>query len=316
MFGHSMGGFAAGESVREGLLQPKLVIAAGADARTGEHGPPLLLLVGQFDEFFKPSELKTRTDAPTIVSPWSNHGFELFDPLLVNAAVKAACAAVGKPHPPASTTWCWNVAGVFLALLGAGALALALPPFPPRWSWAHGAFVAAIIAGACFLTFHDWLDLRPHPRGVPWQIIASIIAVVLLIGARKLRIPRWAFLVLAVAIAIAAVLATNTLLIQTHIPLFRILRISLIVAPALFFATIVGMIASFRGLKLSGDVAMALIIGCGLFQLGNAPRTAPEPEVTHHFIKLDPKSMDACAGQYHFPPDNFFRIGADMKIWR
>jgi hypothetical protein len=138
MFGHSMGGFAAGESVREGLLQPKLVIAAGADARTGEHGTPLLLLVGQFDEFFKPSELKTRTDAPTIVSPWSNHGFELFDPLLVNAAVKAACAAVGKPHPPASTTWCWNVAGVFLALLGAAALALALPPFPPRWSCARG----------------------------------------------------------------------------------------------------------------------------------------------------------------------------------
>ena len=61
---------------------------------------------------------------------------------------------------------------------------------------------------------------------------------------------------------------------------------------------------------------MALIIGCTLFQLGNAPRTAPQPPESHRFIKLDAKSCDSFVGQYVFPPDNVFRAGAEVKIWR
>jgi hypothetical protein len=316
LVGHSMGGIVAGEAVREGLLQPKLVIAAGADAHVGEHGPPLLLLIGRFDEFFKPNELKTRTDAQTIVSPWSNHGFELFDPVLIHAAVNAASTATARPTPRASTVWCWNVAGVFLALLGAFTLALALPELPPRWDWAHGVLVAVIIGIAYFLIFHNWIDLKPHPQNIPKQIIATIVAVPLLVGARKIRIRRGAFAVLAVALAIAAVFATRTVLAQTNIPLFWMVRLSLVLAPAILVGAFVGAIATVRGSRFSGDVAMGLIIGCSLFQLGNAPRTVPQPPESHRFIKLDVKSCDACVGRYEFPPDNVFRTGAEVKIWR
>ncbi len=314
--GHSMGGMTAGEAVREGLLQPKLVIAVGADTRVGDHGPPLLLLVGRFDEFFNSAELKARTDAQTIVSPWSNHGFELLDPVLIHAAVNAASAATARPAPRASMAWCWNVAGVFLALLGAFTLATAMPELLPRWNWAHGVLVAAIIAGGYFLIFHNWFDLKPHAKNIPWQIIAAIVTLPPLVGARKIRIRRGVFVILAIALAVAAVFATRTVLAQTNFPLYWLVRLSMILAPAILVGALVGTIATIRGTRFSGDVAMALIIGGGLFQLGNAPRMAPEPHESHHFIKLDAKSCDAIVGQYEFPPDNIFRTGAEVKIWR
>jgi pimeloyl-ACP methyl ester carboxylesterase len=315
LIGHSMGGIAGGEAVREGLLQPKLMIAVGADAHLGDHGSPLLL-VGRFDEFFKPSELKARTDARTIVSPWSNHGFELFDPLLIHAAVNAASAAISQPAPHSSMVWFWNVVGVLLAMLGAFTLALTLPELPGRWAWAHGVLVAVIISGACFLTFHNWLDLKPHPKNIPWQIIAAIVAVPLLAGARKLRVRRGALGLLAIATGVAAVFATHTVFAQTNLPLFWIVRLSLVLAPSLLFGAVVGMVATIRGSQFSGDVAMALIVGVSLFQLGNAPQTVPSPVESPHFIKLDEKSYGAVVGQYQFPPDNVFRTGAQVKIWR
>jgi pimeloyl-ACP methyl ester carboxylesterase len=316
ILGHSMGGIASGEAVREKLLRPKLVIAVGADTWLGEQAPPLLLLVGRFDEFFKSDELKARTDAQTIVSPWSNHGFELFDPRLIHAAVNAASAAIGQPPPPASHAWCWQVAGVFLALLGAFGMALALPEFPPRWTWLRGLLAAVFIGSAFFLTLNMCLDIKPHPQNSLLQIVAAIVAFVILVGAGKLRIPRWTFIMLAMALSIAAVVATNTLMAHINIPLYRIVRLSLILAPALFVGTLVGITAAFRGSRLSGDVAMAVIIGCGLFQLGNAPRSIPQPPAPQHFIKLDAKLLDACAGSYEFAPDNVFYSGAKVKIWR
>ena len=49
--GHSMGGGAGAWSVREAGFRPKLFIGVGNPATLGEHGPPLLLLVGRFEEF-------------------------------------------------------------------------------------------------------------------------------------------------------------------------------------------------------------------------------------------------------------------------
>jgi hypothetical protein len=61
---------------------------------------------------------------------------------------------------------------------------------------------------------------------------------------------------------------------------------------------------------------MALIVGCGLFQFGNTPRTIPEPTKIHQFVKLDAKLCDACVGEYEFALDNVFRSPANVKIWR
>jgi pimeloyl-ACP methyl ester carboxylesterase len=109
--GQSMGGFTGGEAVREGGMKPGLFIAIGYSPVLGDHAPPLLLLTGRFEEAFPPALLKTRTDARLVISPWSDHLLEAFDPVLVNAAVEAACAAVHKTPPAPPTAWLWRLLG-------------------------------------------------------------------------------------------------------------------------------------------------------------------------------------------------------------
>ena len=59
--GHSMGGGTGAWSVREAGFRPKLFIGVGNTATLGEHGPPLLLLAGLFEEFFRPAQLQAIT---------------------------------------------------------------------------------------------------------------------------------------------------------------------------------------------------------------------------------------------------------------
>src|SRR5262245_40665512 len=92
--GHSMGSSAGEVSVNEDGFRPKLYIGIGIPAEFGEHGPPLLLLGGFFEEIFRPADLRAITNAQVVISPWSDHLLEPFDPVLVNAAVKAACDTV------------------------------------------------------------------------------------------------------------------------------------------------------------------------------------------------------------------------------
>src|SRR5262245_22019476 len=121
--GQSMGSGTGSWSVREAGFRPKLFIAVGNTATLGEHGTPALLLFGRFEEFGIPAQ----TDAPVVISPWSDHALEAFDPVLVDAAVKAACAKVGKPVPAATTAWRWRLAGLVLGITGALVLMFRLP---------------------------------------------------------------------------------------------------------------------------------------------------------------------------------------------
>ncbi|HXJ72086.1 MAG TPA: alpha/beta hydrolase, partial [Candidatus Dormibacteraeota bacterium] len=117
--GHSMGGGVGAWSVREAGFRPKLFIGVGAPVKLGEHGPPELLLAGLFEELHPPARLRAITNAQVVISPWSDHLLEAYDPMLVRAAVKAACAAVGKPVPTAPTAWRWRFAGLVLGIAGA-----------------------------------------------------------------------------------------------------------------------------------------------------------------------------------------------------
>ena len=304
--GHSMGGFAGGEAVRQGGMSPGLFVAVGSSPRPGEHGPPLLLLTGRFDEWYPPSVLRERADARLVVSPWSNHGLELYDPLLVNAAVEAACAAVGKTPPAAPACWRWRLAGILLAVLGAFGVAFHLPGFPPRWAGVRGLLVAVILIVAFVLTTHRELDVMPHLRRIPWQIAAIFVALLVLIGAGRLRIPRWSFLALAAVVWIGCLTAgANGLT----------LRVSML-APFLFAATLLGGIAACRGSRLDGDIAMAIIVGCAFFQWDQAPPKAPEARKPAIAIKLAAELCDAYVGQYRFAPDNIFRTGLELTIRR
>jgi hypothetical protein len=117
--GHSMGAARGSWSVREAGFRPKLFIGVGFPAKLGEHGPPLLLLAGLFEEFTfnRPARLRSITNAQVVISPWSDHILEAYDPVRVRAAVKAACAAVGKPVPVPPTAWRWRFTGLVLGMV-------------------------------------------------------------------------------------------------------------------------------------------------------------------------------------------------------
>jgi hypothetical protein len=67
-----------------------------------------------------PAQLHSRTNAQEVISPWSDHILEICDSVLVRAAVKTACATVGKPVPAAPTAWRWRFPWAILPSYGIG----------------------------------------------------------------------------------------------------------------------------------------------------------------------------------------------------
>ena len=312
--GNSMGGFVGGEAVREGGMRPGLFIALGSLPVLGDPAPPLLLLAGRFDEAFSPALLKARTDARMVISPWSDHVLELWDPLLVNAAVEAACAPVGKTPPAPPTEWRWRLVGIVLAILGASKLALYLPELFPGLARVRGLLLAVFFVVAFILTVGStWIDAMPHVRFFPKQGATMVITLLLAMLAGRLRIPRWSFSALAV---IVMVIAVGWVVMSGSMAAIRVLFFAVVFTPALLAGAAIGRIAARRGSRLDGDVAMAIIVGCASFQWNEAPRMAPETPIPHVAIQLDPKLYDAYVGQYEFPPNNVFWTGAKLTIRR
>jgi hypothetical protein len=313
--GDSMGGFWGGEAVREGVIRPGLFIALGSMPILGDHAPPLLLLAGRFEEAFPPAILKTRTDARVVISPWSDHVLELWDPLLVNTAVQAACAAVHKTPPPSPTAWRWRLLGAVLAILAAGKLASCLTDLFPRWARFRGLFIAVFVVVAFMLTIGGrWLDATPHLRVLPKQGIAMAATFLLARIAGRLRIPRWSFAALGVLVMMIAFCWLNASGSSgaTLFALFTVISLT----PALIGGTLIGSVAARCGSRLQGDIAMAIIVGCAAFQWIEFPRMAPEVLKPHDIIKLDAKLLDACIGEYEIAPDNVFRTGTKVTIRR
>ena len=250
--GHSMGAYAGAGAVHDAGLNPRLFIAVGAIPDLGEHGPPLLLLAGRFEEFATPARLKARTDARVVISPNSDHAFELFDGYLVKTAVEAACTAVGRPSPASiPNSWRWRLLGMVLALLGAVVLALRLPAFPSRWALMRGPVVWAIVIGAFILCSGTWIGAMPHLRHIPQQIAAMIVGWLVITGAARLRLPRWSLVPLTVALAMICAV------VGAPMPAF----FAALFVLALLAGTILGSIAARRGSRRDGDIAMAIHLG-------------------------------------------------------
>ncbi|MGP8198044.1 MAG: alpha/beta hydrolase [Limisphaerales bacterium] len=258
--GDSMGVAAGAEAVRVEGLNPRIFIAVGGFPNLGKHTLPLLLLVGRYDEPHPPALFEVPKDARLVVSPWSDHGVEPYDSLLVNAGVEAACAAVGKTPPVAPTCWHGRLAGLVLCMLGAfglGKLALRLHDFAPRLAWARGPLFSVIVIGAFALTTSTWFGVAPHLWRVPRQIVAGAITLLVLMGAGRLGIPRWSFLALAIAVAAGCAIK------GAHVLTFLVSYFAFV----LFLGTIFGWIAARRGSRREGDIVMAIFVGYALGQL-------------------------------------------------
>jgi pimeloyl-ACP methyl ester carboxylesterase len=265
--GHSMGAGAGAAAVRDTGLKIQLFIAMGALPNLGEHGPPLLLLAGRFDEACSPARLKTRTDARLVLSSWCDHALEPYDSHLVNAAVEAACVVVGKKPPAAPTRWHWRLVGLVLGAIGALGLALGLPELSPRWAWARGPMISVLVIVAIVLTTGTWFGAAPHLSRVGLLIAVVVIAVLVMMGAGRLGIPRWSFPALAVAVVTGLVIAGTCSSSGTRPwgAYFLALVVSLF-ALVLLAGTVIGEIAACRGSRRDGDLAMAIFVGYALGQ--------------------------------------------------
>src|SRR5215510_2274618 len=159
--GHSLGGGVAAWIVREDGFWPKLFIGLEAMADFGERGPPLLLLMARFGEFrpLMGAWLRTQTNAQVIFSAWSEHITAAYDAGLVNAGVKAACAAVGKPVPAAPTAWRWRLVGLLLGIAGALGLMFCLPEVHPRLARIRRFIVPGVLLIALILTLWPWVGV-------------------------------------------------------------------------------------------------------------------------------------------------------------
>jgi hypothetical protein len=247
--GHSMGGGLGAWSVREDGFRPKLFIGVEYEADVGEHGPPLLLLVALFSEVMPRDWLRAQTNAQVIYSPWSEHITAPFDPGLVNAGVKAACATVGKPVPAASIAWRWRFAGLVLGIAAALVLMFYLPELHPRLARARGFIVPAVLLIAIILTMNTWFGVTPQLRRIPQQLVLLVVIWLALAGLSRLRLPRWSLAVVTGILAFccyAVAYATGP---------WDILAIStLLLLPGIA----VGRIATRAGSRRDGDVAMAI----------------------------------------------------------
>ena len=272
--GHSMGGGAGMAAVRDGGLHPRLFIAIGCLPPLAEDLPPLFLLEGeydeailqhtrasgrwsiplspsQFEEVFPTAQLGARTDVRLALVSWCDHLLEPFHPGVVNAAVDAACAAVGKSPPAAPTRWLWRLAGMVIGWLGALGLMLQLPALPRRLMWLRGPLVSGIGVVTAILTMSTWIGAMPAPRRILFQIAIMTLLWVMVIGANRLRIPRWAYSTPTAAAAIGCMVAGA----------YFLLLVTLIVMAMLVAGTILAWIATRRGTQRDGNLAMAVFVG-------------------------------------------------------
>lgn len=265
--GHSLGGGVGAWGVREGEFRPKLFIGVGAAVSLGEHGPQVLLLAGLFDEFVRPAELHARTNAQVVISPWSEHALEVFDPVLVRAAVTAACAVVEEPVPAAPTAWRWRFAGLVMGMAGALVLMFRLPELHPRLTRMRGWIVAAVPIIAIILTTGTWLGMTPQFRRIPQQFVLLVVIWLALAGLSRLRLPRWSLPAATATLTLVSVGLRIAYATPTNSFTFGMLTIILgSCTVALLAAVAIGKIAARGGSRRDGDLAMAIFASYGIGQ--------------------------------------------------
>ena len=255
--GHSLGGGAGAWSVREFGFRPKLFIALESDIHVGERGPPVVVLMARFGEFapLLRTWLGAQTNAQVVSSPWSEHITACYDPGLVNAGVKAACAAFGKPVPAAPTAWRWRLLGLLLGIAGALGLMFCLPEVHPRLTQVRRFIVPSVLLLALILTLWPWVGVSPQLRRIPAHLIVLVVVWLALVGTSRLKMPRWSLVVVTGILTPCCFAVYWTTGIFFFGLLFAIFAVS---ALLLLPSVAVGRIATRGGSRRDGDIAMAI----------------------------------------------------------
>jgi hypothetical protein len=252
-----------------GTIHPKFFVAIGANVDLGEGTPPLLLLAGKFDELVNLAGLKARSDARLVVSPWSDHALEVWDPILVNAAVAAACGAVGKTPPLFPRFWLLRLAGVVLGMIGAFGLIWLLPELRSRLARIRGLLVSGLLIATIALTMNTWIGSALNLHRIPLQTAIEIMVWLMLLGIRKLGWRRW---IIALAVTLGAfawiILQGPLTLIfgSWGVPVHLLSIFGVIIALLFWAGTVPGGLAARRGQRSDGDLAMAVLVAYAIGQ--------------------------------------------------
>jgi pimeloyl-ACP methyl ester carboxylesterase len=257
--GHSMGAYAGAGAVRAGTIRPRRFVAFGAAVSTVPPGPPPTLLAGAWEELVGVERLRAlaRESGGTLVaSPWSDHALEPYDPVLVDAAVQVACAAVGSAAPPPPTRWRVRLAGFVLATTGAVGSAYALGHSSARLRALSGVVVACASVAALAFAGRTWVGAAPGAHHVPAQLfaIASLWGVCEVLG--RARAPRWSLVAAGLVLAAGATLVAGGL--------FALLAWLLVMV--LGAGAAIAWLAERGSTRRQGDVAFAIVVGYALGQ--------------------------------------------------
>lgn len=177
--GHSMGAWAGAPASSRFPSPPRLFVAVGA---LPEVAPvPTLLALGRYEEAVSVAEARRRgagdDGVRVVVSPWSDHALEPWDPVLVDAIVDASLQATQHAGvPPRPSWWRWRLLGVVLAL--AGAL------FTFR-GVATGLAVVVVVA----LVAPPWIFATPTFVRLPLWLAAVPCIALLTRVLQRLRVP-------------------------------------------------------------------------------------------------------------------------------
>jgi hypothetical protein len=130
-----------------------------------------------------------------------------------------------------------------------------LPEVHPRLARIRRFIVPGVLLLALILTLGPWVGVSPQLRRIPVHLVVLVVVWLALIGARRLRLPRWSLPVVTAILApcfLAVGWATGIFLVSMFMAILTISTLLLLPAVA------VGRIATRGGSRRDGDVAMAI----------------------------------------------------------
>jgi len=138
-----------------------------------------------------------------------------------------------------------------------------LPELHPRLARIRRFIVPGVLLLTLVLTLWPWVGVSPQLRRIPLQLVVLGVVWLALVGAGRLRMPRWSLAV------VTGILAPGFLAIarSTHIFLFALFMAIFAISTLVLLPSVaVGRIATRGGSRRDGDIAMAIFASYAIGQ--------------------------------------------------